>query len=144
MVSPEHYMRMALACGRLALPSCLPNPPVGCVAVSDGIVLAHGYTQPPGLPHAEVMALAAIPAKQSNITIYTTLEPCSFYGRTPSCAYALVERGVQQVFVAVLDPDPRNSGAGVAILRDAGIKVHLGLLANEALFDLHPFLIGSR
>ena len=143
MCSPEKYMRMALACGRRALPYCLPNPPVGCVLVGDSKLLAYGYTQPPGLPHAEVMALSKISYPQPNITMFSTLEPCSFHGRTPSCAHALVTHGVRRIFVAILDPDPRNSGAGIAILRNAGIEVHVGLLADEALSDLQPFLIQS-
>ncbi|WP_244158056.1 bifunctional diaminohydroxyphosphoribosylaminopyrimidine deaminase/5-amino-6-(5-phosphoribosylamino)uracil reductase RibD [Phytopseudomonas flavescens] len=149
-------MRLALAQGRLALPGCLPNPPVGCVLVKEGEVIGRGFTQPPGFHHAEAMALAAmrlvskrqqalerLPRDHTGVTAYVTLEPCSFHGRTPSCAQALVASGIRQVFVGMLDPDPRNSGAGVKILRHAGIDVVVGVLAEEADRDLAEYLIGK-
>lgn len=139
----EHFMRLALAQGRLALPGCLPNPPVGCVLVKEGEVIGRGFTQPPGFQHAEAMTLSQLPCDHAGVTAYVTLEPCSFHGRTPSCAQALVASGIRQVFVGMLDPDPRNSGAGVKILRDAGIDVVVGLLAEESDRDLAEFLIGK-
>lgn len=144
-LDPQHlaHMRHALAQGRKALPACLPNPPVGCVLVRDNEVISEGFTQPPGLHHAEAMALDRLTGNASGITAYVSLEPCSFHGRTPSCAHALVQAGVERVFVAMLDPDPRNAGAGIQILRDAGVEVVLGVLAKEASRDLSPFLLRS-
>ncbi|MGC3982463.1 MAG: bifunctional diaminohydroxyphosphoribosylaminopyrimidine deaminase/5-amino-6-(5-phosphoribosylamino)uracil reductase RibD [Steroidobacteraceae bacterium] len=138
--SAEDFMRMALNEGRKALPACLPNPPVGCVLVRDGQVVAKGFTQPPYQPHAEAMALAQVNGVLSDVTAYVTLEPCSFHGRTPACAPALANHGIKQVFVALIDPDPRNSGAGIALLRSQGVEVTVGLLANEAIQDLGPYL----
>ncbi len=134
-------MQAALFDGRKALPLCLPNPPVGCVLVQDGIVVARGHTQPPGQKHAEAMALSQISGDLSLIAAYVTLEPCSFQGRTPSCAHALVASGIKQVFVAMLDPDPRNAGAGIQILREGGIEVSIGLLEQQAWADLEPYLL---
>lgn len=136
-------MRLALAQGRLALPACLPNPPVGCLIVCKGEVVASGFTQSPGNHHAEAMALSQLSPGLTDLVAYVTLEPCSFTGRTPSCAQALVGRGIKRVVVALLDPDPRNAGAGVAILREAGIAVSVGLLAHEARMDLEPYLYGA-
>ena len=133
-------MRMALAEGRKALPGCLPNPPVGCVLVHRGKVLAAGHTQPPGQPHAEALALERVVGPLDEVTAYVTLEPCAFHGRTPSCARTLIERGVRRVVIAILDPDPRNDGKGVALLREAGATVLVGLLADEARRDLEPYL----
>lgn len=141
--SNADFMGLALAQGRLALPGCLPNPPVGCVLVKDNVVISQGYTQPPGQYHAEAMALSLLPGDCSGITAFVTLEPCSFHGRTPSCALALLNRGVEKVFVGLLDPDPRNSGAGIKILRDACITVVVGLLAEEATKDLAGFLVNK-
>jgi len=135
------FMRLALAQGRKALPQCLPNPPVGCVLVKGNQVISRGFTQPPGQHHAEAMALSCLPADRNAITAFVTLEPCSFHGRTPSCAQALVERGVERVVVGMLDPDPRNAGAGIKILQDAGITVVVGVLAEEAAQDLSGFLM---
>jgi len=135
-----HLMHLALLEGEKALPACHPNPPVGCVLVKDGQVIARGHTQPPGQHHAEAMAMAQVSGDLSGVTAFVTLEPCSFHGRTPSCAQALVARGIQRVVVATLDPDPRNAGAGIAILKAAGIEVHVGLLEASALQDLGPHL----
>jgi pyrimidine deaminase RibD-like protein len=134
-------MKAALLEGRKALPLCLPNPPVGCILVQDDIIVASGHTQPPGQYHAEAMALSQISGDLASIAAYVTLEPCSFHGRTPSCAKALVASGIKQVFVAMLDPDPRNAGAGIQILRDGGIEVSIGLLEYEAHLDLDPYLL---
>jgi riboflavin biosynthesis protein RibD len=134
-------MQAALLEGRKALPFCLPNPPVGCVLVKDKKIVASGHTQPPGQQHAEAMALSQISGDLSSIAAYVTLEPCSFQGRTPSCAKALVASGIKQVFVAMLDPDPRNAGAGIQILRDGGIEVSIGLLEQPARADLEPYLL---
>jgi pyrimidine deaminase RibD-like protein len=141
MLAPAaDFMRLALREGRKALPACLPNPPVGCVLVRDARVIASGFTQPPGQHHAEAMALSQVSGDLSDVIAFVSLEPCSFHGRTPSCAKALVARGVKHVFVATLDPDPRNSGAGIEILKAAGITVSVGILEKDALEDLGPYL----
>lgn len=134
-------MLAALAEGRRALPACLPNPPVGCVLVRGGeIVVATGFTQPPGSPHAEAGALLKLTGPLDDVTAFVTLEPCAFHGRTPSCAKTLVERGVRRVYVAMLDPDPRNDGKGIALLREAGVEVTVGVCEDEARRDLAPHL----
>jgi pyrimidine deaminase RibD-like protein len=137
---PEELMRSALAEGRKTLPLCLPNPPVGCVFVKAGAIIARGHTQSPGMHHAEAMALSQLSGDLAGITAYVTLEPCSFQGRTPSCAKALVASGIKRVIVAMLDPDPRNAGAGIEILRAGGVDVSVGLLESEAITDLAPYL----
>lgn len=139
-IAAADHMRAALAEGRRALPACLPNPPVGCVLVRDGAIIARGFTQPPGHPHAEALALQQVEGPLGDVTAFVTLEPCAFHGRTPSCARTLVARGVRRVFVAMLDPDARNSGRGIEILRDAGVEVTVGLLEAEAVRDLSPHL----
>ena len=134
------YMHEALAEGRNALPSCLPNPPVGCVVVVAGKIVGRGHTQPPGAPHAEIGALNAAQGDLADATLFVTLEPCSFHGRTPACADAIIARGIRKVVVGIVDPDPRNSGAGIRKLENAGIAVQLGILAEEAQSDLGPYL----
>jgi pyrimidine deaminase RibD-like protein len=133
-------MRMAIVAGRHALPGCLPNPPVGCVLVRHGAVVARGFTQPPGGNHAEAMALRQLQGDLADVTAYVTLEPCSFHGRTPSCAQALIDRGIGHVVVAVIDPDPRNAGAGIEMLRRAGVPVEVGVLEAEAHAELAAYL----
>ncbi len=138
--SERQFMHLALIEGRKALPGCIPNPPVGCVLVRHGLVVAAGHTNPPGEKHAEAMALAQLSGALTDVTAFVTLEPCSFHGRTPSCAQELVSRKVARVYIAILDPDPRNNGAGVEILKRAGIEVSIGLLDDMARRDLAPYL----
>ncbi len=140
--SSEQFMLEALQEGRKAREICAPNPPVGCVLVRDGGIVSRGHTNKPGEYHAEAMALANLDDKSGAIA-YVTLEPCSFQGRTPSCAQALIDSGIRQVFVSLLDPDPRNNGTGIKMLEDAGIEVAVGLLADQARKDLSPYLAES-
>lgn len=135
----DRFMRDAIQEGRNARDVCHPNPPVGCVLVRHGEIVARGHTNEPGQPHAEAMALSQV-REASGTSAFVTLEPCSFHGRTPSCAKALVQAGVSAVYVGILDPDPRNDGAGIAILEAAGIPVHVGILAHEVHSDLDPYL----
>ena len=134
------FMREALAEGRKALPDCRPNPPVGCVLVRGDQVVARGFTQPPYQPHAEPMALAQVSGDLSDIVAYVTLEPCSFHNRTPSCARTLIEAGIRTVVVGMPDPHPRNRGAGVRMMREAGVTVIEGVLADEAQRDMGPYV----
>ena len=126
--------------GKKALPGCLPNPPVGCVLVRDGQVIARGHTQPPFEAHAEPAALAHVSGSLADVACFVTLEPCSFHQRTPSCAKVMIERGLGSVYVAIIDPHPRNRGRGIEMLREAGIPVVTGILEAEAHIDLDPYL----
>jgi len=126
------HMRAALALARRGLGSVWPNPSVGCVLVQGGRVVGRGVTAPGGRPHAETIALASAGAQARGATAYVTLEPCSHHGRTPPCAEALAAAGVARVVVACGDPDPRVNGAGIALLRAAGLEVVAGTLATEA------------
>lgn len=136
----EVYMLRALEISKSSLPNCSPNPPVGCVLVDDNGIVSEGITQSIGFNHAEVEALNAFFGSMDNITAYVTLEPCAFVGRTPACADTLVKSGIKRVVVSMLDPDPRNSGKGVAILRDAGIEVEIGLCDEQVSQFLTPYL----
>ncbi len=139
----HEMMREAVREGRKALPKCKPNPPVGCVLVREGEIIARGHTNEPGRDHAEAMALRQVHGDLREVVAFVTLEPCSFHGRTPSCAWTLVNRQIGRVYVGTLDPHPRNQGAGVNILRQAGIPVEVGILEEEVLQDLAPHLLGD-
>jgi pyrimidine deaminase RibD-like protein len=136
----EKYMREAISEGRKALGKCSPNPPVGCVLVKGQEIISKGHTNEPGLPHAEAMALAQVDGTLDSVVAFVTLEPCSFHGRTPSCAQELVKRGIQEVYVGMIDPHPKNQGAGIKILREAGVLVHVGLLEKDIKNDLESHL----
>lgn len=134
-------MEIALAVSKRALPNCAPNPPVGCVIVAEDDIIAQGFTHPPGEPHAEIHALSQVPDNLNNLTIYVTLEPCSFFGKTPSCAEAIsADSRISKVVVAIIDPDPRNNGMGINILRAKGIEVIIGPIHEKVSAFLRPFL----
>lgn len=135
MSADQRFMALALSLGRRGLGRSWPNPAVGCVIVNDGRVVGRGWTRPGGRPHAETEALSQAGAAARGADVYVTLEPCSHHGKTPPCATALIEAGVKRVIVATSDPDPRVSGEGLAMLREAGVDVTLGVREAEALRD---------
>lgn len=123
----DAMMRAAIAEGERARGRTGDNPWVGCVVASaEGVVIARGHTQGPGEDHAEIVALREAKARGDVVrgaTLYSTLEPCSFHGRTPSCARVIIEHGLGAVVLAMRDPHPRVDGEGARMLRDAGIVV---------------------
>jgi diaminohydroxyphosphoribosylaminopyrimidine deaminase / 5-amino-6-(5-phosphoribosylamino)uracil reductase len=131
----KRYMALALSLGRRGLGQCWPNPSVGCVIVRDGRIVGRGTTSPGGRPHGESNALAQAGDLARGATAYVSLEPCAHHGETPPCAEALVRAGISRVVVAIEDSDPRVAGQGFKILRQHGIDVHTGVLAETAARD---------
>ncbi len=127
------FMVRALALTERGRDTCTPNPNVGCVIVKDGRVIGEGWHERAGEAHAEARALAAVKESVAGATVYLTLEPCSHQGRTPPCADALIAGKVARVVAALEDPNPLVKGKGAARLREAGIRVDMGLMADEAL-----------
>ena len=121
----------ALELARRGLGRVWPNPAVGCVIVKDGRVVGRGWTQPGGRPHAETEALGRAGTLADGATLYTTLEPCSHFGKTPPCADAVIAAGIVRVVAAMEEPDPRVNGAGFTKRRAAGIAC--STLAPEAV-----------
>ena len=132
----EAFMRRALELAAMAMNHATPNPRVGCVLVRDGAIIAEGFTQRPGEPHAEAHAIKNARSKGINLdgaTAYVTLEPCNHFGKTPPCTEALVGCGIKRVVAAMEDPNPMVGGTGHTRLRDAGIDVRVGLLSHDAI-----------
>ncbi|WP_176063407.1 bifunctional diaminohydroxyphosphoribosylaminopyrimidine deaminase/5-amino-6-(5-phosphoribosylamino)uracil reductase RibD [Anaeromyxobacter diazotrophicus] len=121
--APERFMRLALREAAKGLGRTHPNPPVGAVLVKAGRVVARGHHARAGGPHAEVVALRAAGAAARGADLYTTLEPCDHFGKTPPCSRALLAAGVRRVFVGSRDPNPLVKGRGVRRLRRAGVEV---------------------
>src|SRR6202158_2094311 len=145
----EGLMRLAIDEAELARGTTGDNPWVGCVIVnSHGEILAKGHTQGPGEDHAEIAAARSAKAHGRVIqgaTMYSTLEPCSFHGRTPACSRVIVEHRLGRVVIGMRDPHPRVDGAGSQILRDAGIEVLEGICERDVRrqlgswgFSYHP------
>jgi diaminohydroxyphosphoribosylaminopyrimidine deaminase/5-amino-6-(5-phosphoribosylamino)uracil reductase len=137
-------MRRALRQAVRAVGIVSPNPAVGATLVKDGRIVGEGFTQPPGGPHAEIMALRQAGESARGSTLYVTLEPCSHYGRTPPCADAILEAGVRRVVASIPDPNPLVAGQGFWKLREAGAEVEVGLCAEEATRLNEAFLTYVR
>ncbi|QSQ14617.1 bifunctional diaminohydroxyphosphoribosylaminopyrimidine deaminase/5-amino-6-(5-phosphoribosylamino)uracil reductase RibD [Myxococcus landrumensis] len=135
----EFFMRIALEEAAKGLGRTSPNPVVGAVLVKGGRIIARGYHKKAGTAHAEVVALEAAGSKARGADLYSTLEPCDHYGRTPPCSLAIIEAGVRRVFCGSADPNPKVSGKGVARMRRAGVKVVTGVLQAEADKLNRPF-----
>ena len=135
-VDDARFMALALALGRRGLGNTWPNPAVGAVIVKDGVILARGWTQEGGRPHAEVEALRCAKKTAQNglvgATMYVTLEPCSHKGKSPPCVDAIIKAGIARVVSALDDPNPDVAGQGHERLRAKGVAVNIGVGAEEA------------
>lgn len=126
------YMSLALKLAEKAKGYTSPNPMVGAVIVKDGKIIGEGYHQRCGEAHAEVNAFNNATEDVTGATMYVTLEPCSHTGKTPPCADKIIEKKLSRVVIGATDPNPLVSGRGIEKIRNAGITVEYGLLAEES------------
>jgi diaminohydroxyphosphoribosylaminopyrimidine deaminase/5-amino-6-(5-phosphoribosylamino)uracil reductase len=133
----EHFMAQAFREAERGMYTTRPNPRVGCVLVKDGEIISRGFHLQDGAAHAEQNALKHSNTDVRGATAYVTLEPCSFQGRTPSCAQLFVEHGVSKVVYAAADPHPGNRGLGLDKMRAGGVEVIGPVMEKEAV-DLNP------
>jgi diaminohydroxyphosphoribosylaminopyrimidine deaminase/5-amino-6-(5-phosphoribosylamino)uracil reductase len=138
-------MRRAIVEAERARGKTGDNPWVGCVIVNEqGQLLGAGHTQGPGEDHAEIGAFREASQRGFSLedaTLYSTLEPCSFHGRTPACSRVIVERKVRRVVTGMRDPNPRVDGVGVRILEEAGIEVIEGICEREVRRQLGSWVL---
>lgn len=135
------YMRRCIELARLGEYYVAPNPMVGAVLVyrqgDKEMIVGEGWHRQFGGPHAEVNCFADAESRTDNsfpmsaCTLYVSLEPCSHWGKTPPCANLIIEKGVRRVVVGCSDPNPKVSGRGVELLREAGVEVVVGVLEDE-------------
>lgn len=140
MTNDQIMMHRCLELARCALGQTSPNPLVGSVVVKDGEIVGSGFHPGAGQPHAEVFALKEAGEKAQGATVYVNLEPCNHYGRTPPCSEALIKARVKKVLIGIIDPDPRVSGEGIKVLRNAGIEVVVGV-EEEACYQINEAFI---
>ncbi len=128
------YMRRCLELAANGLGRVAPNPMVGCVIVYNGRIIGEGFHQRYGGPHAEANAIASVkePSLLPHSTLYVNLEPCSHVGKTPPCADLIINSRISKVVVSVSDPFSKVSGRGIQRLRDNGVQVTMGVLAQES------------
>ena len=135
-------MAAAIALSRRGLGLSTPNPNVGCVIVRGGHVVGRGWTQKGGRPHAEAQALEQAMDRAHGACLYVTLEPCFHLSpRGPRCADLIARAGVERVVVALRDPDPRTNGQGAQWLRDQGVAVEMGLMAEQGARAMSGFVL---
>ena len=133
MAIDEIFMRRALQLARRGCGFASPNPMVGAVVECEGKIIGEGFHRCCGQGHAEVNAIASVRNRDllCRSTIYVTLEPCSHYGKTPPCSKLIIDSRIPRVVVGTVDPFAKVSGRGIAMLRDAGVKVKVGVLEDE-------------
>lgn len=141
-VADRRFMAAAIALSTRGRGLSTPNPNVGCLVVRDGHVVGRGWTQRGGRPHAEARALDEAMERARGATLYVTLEPCFHLSpRGPRCADLIARAGIGRVVIALRDPDPRTDGQGAAWLREQGIAVDMGMLADEAAAAMAGFVL---
>ena len=128
----EGFMSRALELAREGRGKVSPNPLVGCVLVKDGEMIGEGYHEEFGGPHAEIMALRNSRKDPVDSIAYLNLEPCCISGKTAPCTNALIQNGIAEVFIGVLDSNPKVNGKGVDELEKAGVVVHVGIMEDES------------
>lgn len=127
----ERWMKTALALAAKGQYSTSPNPMVGACVVKGGRLIASGYHQEFGGPHAERIALERSGCGAKGATLYVTLEPCATWQKTPPCAPWIADKGIKQVVIGAEDPNPLNHKKGIRCLRERGVKVVTGILEDE-------------
>ncbi len=133
-------MQQAMTAADTVRSTTAPNPWVGAaIETTDGTIVT-GATEPPGGAHAEIVALRAAGADARGSTLATTLEPCNHVGRTGPCVESIVDARVARVIIGVADPDEQVNGAGIRLLREAGIDVTVGVRADDVADQLAPYL----
>lgn len=124
-------MNLCLRLASKAKGKTWPNPMVGALVVRNTRIVGEGYHQKAGLAHAEIMALEKAGKKAKGASLYVSLEPCTHFGRTSPCVDKIIESGIKEVIVGMIDPNPINNGRGIQILKQHKIKVKVGFLEDR-------------
>jgi len=146
MIYDEKYMYRCLQLARIGNGFTAPNPMVGAVVVYNDRIIGEGYHQRYGEAHAEPNAINSVTEKEllRESTLYVNLEPCSHFGKTPPCANLIITSGIPRVVIGTLDPNPKVSGRGIQLMREAGIEVEVGVLEKECVELNKRFFIWQR
>lgn len=149
----KKYILRCIQLAKNGFGTTYPNPMVGCVIVHNKKIIGEGWHYKSGTPHAEVMAINSVKDKNllSKATLYVSLEPCSYTGKTPPCSDLIIENKIPRVVVGSTDPHPNVSGKGIERLKSAGIQVKSGVCKlecdelNKRFFTFHtkkrPYII---
>jgi len=127
----EFYMNLALKLALKAKGKTFPNPLVGAIVVKGNKIIGRGFHARAGLAHAEIVALEKAGKRAKGATLYVTLEPCAHTGRTPPCVNRIIESGIKEVVIGMVDPNPLNNGKGIMFLNQNKIKTRVSFLEKE-------------
>lgn len=130
----EDYMKRALQLARKGLGKTSPNPMVGAIIVKDNQIIGKGYHHYYGGRHAEINAIQNARENADRATLYVTLEPCCYHGKTPPCVDAIIHNNIRRVVIGTLDPNPLVNGKSVEILKQQGIEIRVGVLEEECRY----------
>tara|TARA_Y100001968_G_scaffold330999_1_gene384322 strand:+ start:483 stop:1562 length:1080 start_codon:yes stop_codon:yes gene_type:complete len=149
----EKYMSRAIYLAKKGQSKVSPNPMVGCVIVKNGEIIGEGYHNEFGGPHAEVVAFKNCIQDPTDGAVYVTLEPCSHHGKTGPCCNVIVENGIRDVYISMLDPNKEVNGKGIEYLKNSGLNVQCGILESISknlnkgylhwIKEKKPFVIGK-
>lgn len=128
----EEIMKRALILAEKGRGYTSPNPVVGAIVVKNGKIVGEGYHRKFGEPHAEIVAINNAEENAKDAVLYVNLEPCCVYGKTPPCTESIINAGIKEVYIGIIDPNPEISGLGIEKLKEVGIKVVLGILERES------------
>ena len=141
----RNWMKRALTLASLGKGATSPNPMVGAIILDKfGNLIAEGFHQKTGMPHAEAMAFNNLKGNPEGGSLYVNLEPCCHQGKTPPCVEKIISSGIKRVYISIKDPDKRVSGKGIKLLKAAGIVVSLGLCEKESLELNKPFIYRNK
>ena len=136
-----HFMERAIELAKKGMFTVTPNPMVGCIITQGEKILSEGYHSKAGTDHAEIVALKNLTKKvNSKMVMYVNLEPCCHQGKTGPCSNAIIDSGIKNVVVSMLDPNPVVKGKGVKALRSKGINVDVGLCKNKSKYINKGFI----
>jgi diaminohydroxyphosphoribosylaminopyrimidine deaminase/5-amino-6-(5-phosphoribosylamino)uracil reductase len=127
----KKYMELAIKLAENGRGRTNPNPMVGTVITKNGRIISSGYHKQAGLPHAEIEAINNSSGPLENSTMYVTLEPCTFHGKTPPCVNEIVKYKFKEIIIGCIDPNPKVNGRGIRLIKKAGIKTRIGLLKEK-------------
>lgn len=130
----EDYMRQALQLARKGLGKTSPNPMVGAIIVRDNQIIGKGYHHRYGGNHAEIDAIQNAVGNIDRATLYVTLEPCCYHGKTPPCVEAIIQNNIGRVVIGTLDPNPLVNGRSIEILKQRQIEIRVGVLEEECRY----------
>jgi len=138
------FMELALKQASRNLGNTQENPSVGCVIVKNNHLISAGFTGLNGRPHAEFNAIKSSNKILKNSTLYTTLEPCSNYGKTPPCVNSIIRKKIKNVFFSISDPDLRSFNKSIKKFRKKDINVNVGLLHNKITSFYSSYLLQKK